>query len=122
MQAIQSINWAVTMSGNPALIGVTGLYQIEAQHHRCQLGYMLMPEYTGQGISTESAALMLQFAFENLNMHSMEALIDPRNIASEKVLLKNGFTKEGHLTENVRFREEFLDTIIYSLLRRNYHR
>jgi ribosomal-protein-alanine N-acetyltransferase len=114
------INWAITLKGDTQMIGLAGLYRIQAQHHRCQVGYMLLPAYAGKGISTEATGLMLEFAFKQLHMHSVEALIYPGNTASERVLQKNGFVKEGHLTENVLHNGVFSDSIIYSLLRRNW--
>jgi len=53
-----------------------------------------------------------------MKLHSIEALIDPDNIASEKVLQKNGFVKEEYLNENEFFDGKFLDTVIYSRLKK----
>ena len=53
-------------------------------------------------------------------MHSIEAVIDPENIASERVLQKNGFVKEAHILENELYDGKFWDTVIYSLLKRNF--
>ena len=55
-----------------------------------------------------------------MNLHSIEAIIDPENIASEKVLQKNGFVKEAHLRENELWEGKFRDTVIYSLLKSNW--
>ena len=51
-----------------------------------------------------------------MQLHSIEAIIDPENFASEKVLQKNGFVKEAHLKENEFYDGRFLDTVIYSIL------
>ena len=53
-----------------------------------------------------------------MQLHSIEAIIDPSNYASAKVLEKNGFIKEGHLRENVFFNGQYLDSVIYSLLKK----
>jgi ribosomal-protein-alanine N-acetyltransferase len=55
-----------------------------------------------------------------MQLHSIEAIIDPENGASESVLQKNGFVKEAHILENEYYNGEFLDTVIYSLLKRNF--
>jgi len=52
----------------------------------------------------------------------MEAIIDPENIASEHVLIKKGFVKEAHIKENVYWDGKYLDTVIYSILKRNFQR
>ena len=116
------INWAITLKGEGPMIGVAGLFKIQPEHHRCEVGYMLLPESAGRGLSTEATPLVLEFAFEQLQMHSAEAVIDPGNIASERVLQKNGFVKEAHLKENFLYNGEYLDTVIYSLLRKNYRK
>jgi ribosomal-protein-alanine N-acetyltransferase len=51
-----------------------------------------------------------------MKLHSIEAILDPKNAGSEKVLLKNGFVKEAHLIENEYYEGRFLDTLIYSIL------
>jgi ribosomal-protein-alanine N-acetyltransferase len=49
-----------------------------------------------------------------MNLHSIEGIIDPDNLASAQVLLKNGFVKEAHIKENEFYQGRFLDTVIYS--------
>ena len=112
----EGINWAITLKGNPKLIGVIGHYQIQAQNYRAEVGYMLLPEFSGKGIITEALKKVIDYGFTTMQLHSIEAVIDPENSASEKVLQKNGFVKEAHLKENEYFEGRFLDTVIYSLL------
>ena len=122
IEANEGINWAITLKGNPKLIGVIGHYRIQPENHRCEIGYMILPQYNGQGIVTEAVKAVLQYGFDDLQMHSIEGVIDPDNIASEKVLLKNGFVKEAHILENELWDGKFWDTVIYSLLKRNFKR
>ena len=79
---------------------------------------MLLSENHGKGIATEALERVMKYGFNEMNLHSMEAVIDPRNRASEKVLLKNGFEKEGHFKENTFFNGEFLDSVIYSKIKK----
>jgi len=116
------INWAITIKGNSKLIGIIGHYRIQPENHRCEIGYMILPEYNGQGITTEAIKAVLEYGFEDLNMHSIEAVIDPDNVASERVLQKNGFVKEAHILENELWDGKFWDTVIYSILKRNFKR
>ncbi len=112
----EGINWAITLKGNPKLIGIIGHYRIRWEHFRSEIGYMLLPEYHGKGIITEAITLMIDYGFNQMNMHSLEGIIDPANTASARVLEKNGFVKEAHLIENEFYDGKFLDTVIYSLL------
>ena len=77
---------------------------------------MLLPEHQGKGIISEAIKEVVNYGFEVMKLHSIEAIIDPKNFGSEKVLQKNGFVKEAHLKENEYYEGRFLDTVIYSLL------
>ena len=112
----EGINWAITLKGNPKLIGIIGHYRIRPEHFRAEVGYMLLPEYQGKGIISEAINEVVNYGFEVMQLHSIEAIIDPENFASEKVLQKNGFVKEAHLKENEFYDGRFLDTVIYSIL------
>jgi len=116
----EGINWAITLNGNPKLIGIIGHYRIQPQNYRAEIGYMILPEYHGQGIVTEAINKVVRYGFDVMQLHSIEAVIDPGNLASERVLQKNGFVKEAHILENEFFDGKFIDTVIYSLLKRNF--
>ncbi|MEQ3662906.1 MAG: GNAT family N-acetyltransferase [Flavobacterium sp.] len=120
IDANTDINWAVTEKNNNKCIGIMGFYRTQLEHSRTELGYMISPEYSGKGYVTEAVNTLLNFVFNQLDFHSIEAVIDARNIASERVLIKSGFTKEAHFKENFYYNNEFTDTVIYSLLKRNF--
>ncbi|WP_338407511.1 GNAT family N-acetyltransferase [uncultured Flavobacterium sp.] len=112
----EGINWAITLKNSPKLIGMIGHYRIKPEHFRAEIGYMLLPEHHGKGIITEAINEVVSFGFKVMKLHSIEAVVDPENFASAKVLQKNGFVKEAHLKENSFFEGRFLDTVIYSIL------
>ena len=115
----EGINWAITLKNNPKLIGIIGHYRIRPEHFRAEIGYMLLPEHQGKGIISEAIKEVVHYGFEVIKLHSIEAIIDPENFASEKVLQKNGFVKEAHLKENEYYEGRFLDTVIYSILNKH---
>ena len=115
----EGINWAITRKGDDKLIGIAGHYRIQWEHFRSEIGYMFLPECHGKGIATEMLKLLIDYGFDEMNMHSIEAVIEPANIGSARVLEKNGFVKEAHLIENEYFDGRFVDSVIYSLLKRN---
>lgn len=112
----EGINWAITLKNNSKLIGLIGHYRIKPEHFRAEIGYMLLPEYHGKGIITEAIKETVKYGFEIMKLHSIEAVIDPENLASESVLQKSGFVKEAHLKENEYFEGRFWDSVIYSIL------
>ncbi|MFV5696262.1 GNAT family N-acetyltransferase [Flavobacterium sp. LB3P122] len=112
----EGINWAITLKNDPKLIGIIGHYRIKPEHFRAEIGYMLLPEFNGKGIMPEAVKEAVRYGFEVMQLHSIEAIIDPENFGSEKVLQKSGFVKEAHLKENEFYNGRFLDTVIYSIL------
>jgi ribosomal-protein-alanine N-acetyltransferase len=112
----EGINWAITLKGSPKMIGIIGHYRIRWEHFRSEIGYMLLPEYHGKGLITEAIELMIKYGFDDMKMHSLEAIIDPDNTASARVLEKNNFVKEAHILQNEFYDGRFLDTVIYSIL------
>ena len=114
------INWAVTEKGSDKCIGIMGFYRTQPEYFRTELGYMITAEHWGKGYVTEAVTVLLDFAFNSLQFHSIEAVIDSRHTASERVLQKVGFIKEAHFKENFYYNNEFTDTVIYSLLKRNF--
>lgn len=110
------ITWAITHKGNDQLIGMICLLRMKLGNFRTEVGYLLHPDYQRKGIMSEAIKVVIDYAFNILKFHSIEALIDPDNSSSEKVLLKNDFSKEGHLKENEYYDGKFLDTVIYSLI------
>jgi ribosomal-protein-alanine N-acetyltransferase len=114
------INWGITIKGSNKIIGIIGHYRIQPENHRAEIGYMSLTEFNGKGYITEAIKAVVAYGFEQMKLHSIEAVIDPENIASERVLQKNGFVKEAHISENELWEGKFWDTVIYSLLKRNF--
>jgi len=112
------INWAIRLKDNSKLLGIIGFYRLQPENYRAEIGYMILPEFHGKGLVPEAVTRLIKFGFEDLRLHSIEAVIDPENYASEKVLQKCGFTKEAHLKEAEFYEGKFLDKVIYSLLER----
>lgn len=61
----------------------------------CYMGYRLDQDLTGKGYMTEAAGALVNFAFDTLGLHRVEANIIPRNTPSMRVAEKLGFQNEG---------------------------
>ena len=112
------INWGISFKDDPKLLGMICLIRMQPENYRSETGYILHPDYHGKGIINEALGTVIDYAFNVLKFHSLEAVIDPENYASEKVLIKHSFVKEGHFKENSFFEGRFLDAVIYSLINR----
>ena len=112
----EGITWAICLHGAPALTGTIGLWKIDKPNHRAEIGYMLHSDYWGRGYATEALGAVEAFGFQAMNLHSIEAYLDPGHTASIKVLEKRGFEKEAHFRENFLYEGKFLDTVVYGKL------
>jgi RimJ/RimL family protein N-acetyltransferase len=68
----------------------------------------------------EALSLLFAFAFDDLSLRRLEAEVDPRNLASDRLLLRLGFTREGVLRERWVTKGEVKDANIYGLLRHEW--
>ncbi|MFN7117999.1 MAG: GNAT family N-acetyltransferase [Saprospiraceae bacterium] len=110
------INWAITFREINRLIGTIGFIRMQKENYRAEVGYMLHFDYQRKGVMQEALAVVIKFGFQAMQLHSIEAVIDPENIASAKLLERNHFIKEGHFKENCYFNDKFRDSVHYSLL------
>jgi ribosomal-protein-alanine N-acetyltransferase len=110
------INWAIALKSDNILIGTIGYYRMQKEHDRAEVGYMLHPDFRKKGIMQEALTAIIEYGFTQMNLHSIEAVIDPRNKASETILVRNNFVKEAHFKENYFFDGAYLDSAHYSLL------
>ena len=113
------VHWAITSREQGQVIGTCVLWKIDTVHCRGELGYILTPEWWGQGIIPEVSSAIMSFGFTQMGLHSIEAHIDPANTGSRRVLEKLGFVQEGHFHENFYnpVTETFVDTAVFSLLK-----
>ena len=64
----------------------------------------------------EAIEAVLDYGFTAMQLHSVEANVNPANEASKKLLDKNNFIQEGYFKENYYYNGEFLDSAVYSLI------
>ncbi len=102
------------------LAGVIHLYGFNRQNRRCEIGYMLGREFWGKGYMQEAMTALIDHAFRVLRLHRIEADIDPRNIASAKLLKGLHFVHEGHMRERWLINGEICDTDYFGLLRSDW--
>ena len=107
-------NLAITKKDE--LIGGCGLTIHSLSDKRAEIGYCIRRDYWGKGVGTEVAAELIRFGFAEMKMHRIEAKCDPENIASYRIMEKNGMQREGILREEKKIRGEWRDSYIYSIL------
>ncbi|MGL4617641.1 GNAT family N-acetyltransferase [Chroococcidiopsis sp.] len=92
------------------IIGVANFSQIfyRAFQNAC-LGYYVDVDFAGQGLMLEGVHLAIDYAFDTLGLHRVEANIQPENRASIHLVERLGFTKEGFSRRYLKINGEWRD-------------
>ncbi len=115
-----TLQLAIERNSDAAFLGVCLLFNMVARGARGEIGYILGREHWGQGYVSEALPALITHAFGALGLNRLEADIDPRNVASQRVLERLGFRREGLLRERWIVRGEKSDSAIYGLLRSDW--
>ena len=81
-----------------------------------QIGYWMGVNHAGKGLMHEAVLLVVQFGFETLRLHRIEAACIPDNQRSIRVLEKAGFRREGLSRSYLRINGVWRDHLLYALI------
>jgi len=110
---------AVLRATGEVVCDVVLLWKSEA-HKQGEIGYIAHPAHHGRGYATEAARPLLAVAFETLGLHRVVGRLDPRNVASARVLEKLGMRREAHFVENEWIKGEWQGEVVYAMLAREW--
>jgi len=102
------------------IIGDVGIHFIGDDDFQCELGCTLSRKKQGKGFATEAMKVTIDYLFNSLNKHRITGSIDPQNISSIRLLERLKFRKEAHFKESLFIDGEWVDDIIYGLLKRGW--
>ncbi|MFJ7667233.1 GNAT family N-acetyltransferase [Lysinibacillus sp. NPDC097195] len=102
------------------LIGAGEINIRDFGNHQGEIGYIVHPDYWAKGYATEVSKMLIEFGFRTLHLHRIFATCDPRNVGSVKVLEKIGMTNEGRLREALLVKDGWRDSLLYSILKREW--
>ena len=86
-------------------------------HFRAEFGYWLFSEEVkNKGYMSEVAQPIITYGFEKMNLHRIEAMVGPYNIASLKIIEKLGFSKEGLMKAHYLRDGIFEDSLVFALI------
>ncbi len=109
------IYWAITLQETGNLIGTISLWKFSKAHSKAEIGYELLPEHQGKGLMQEALTAVINYGFDNLQLHSIEAEVAPNNLGSIKLLKRNKFTKAANSKKGNSQTEKQSNTVIYVL-------
>ncbi len=109
-------HFGVTLRDANQLIGDIGLNVLVQDVRQAQLGMSFDPAYQGQGYATEAVTGVLDYAFINLDLHRVMAVVDVLNTRSVALLERVAMRREGHFLKNTWFKGRWADEYLYALL------
>ncbi len=111
---------AVEHRPDHAVIGEVSLILRDAASRQGEIGYVLNPDYHGQGFATEAAQRLLEMGFAGAGMHRIYARCSAGNLASRRVMERLGMRQEAHFREHVFVRGNWEEEYYYALLAREW--
>jgi ribosomal-protein-alanine N-acetyltransferase len=120
MAAAEALRLGIVRAHDQQLIGDCTLFHLDAQCRRAEIGYGLTHAAWGHGYMHEALTALVEYGFSTLNLHRIEADIDPQNSASARSLARLGFQQEGMLRERWIVGDKVSDSAMFGLLEREW--
>jgi ribosomal-protein-alanine N-acetyltransferase len=93
---------------------------LDLPHRLMELACWLVPSESKKGYATEATQLIVDYLFLSKELARIQAIVDVRHIASQRVLEKAGFKREGTMRDESFDRGEWRDFYLYSIIRREW--
>ena len=103
-----------------AFIGLVRIDRIDSVNRNCMIGLDLVPDHRGKGLSGKVYAWLLDYLFNQLNMHMLYLEVLESNTRAQHVYERLGFHVDGRLRQRVFRNGTYEDSILMSLLRSEY--
>jgi len=110
-----SLLWAVIPKGQDYAVGNACYWHFDKASSCAEVGYELGRPSWGKGLMTEALGPILEYGFDGMGLQRIEACPLADNVASNSLLLRFGFKKEGTLRRRVSFRGRYIDQVYYGL-------
>ena len=81
-----------------------------------EIGFTFSDEVSGKGYATEAASSLVKNLFDEFSVHRIQANLDARNKASQKLCDRIGMRKEAHFIQDFWNKGEWTDSIVYGML------
>ena len=113
----QAYSFLIFKSDSEDFIGEVNISNVQRGIiQSCSIGYWIAKDCEGKGMMSESLELIKEFIFNELKLHRIEAVCLPYNNPSLKVLLKNGFIKEGTARKLLKINDKWQDHTVLSFI------
>ena len=97
-------------------VGFVDMHKYDSQHHRAEVGIVVVPEQQRKGIATESLRLLADYASKHLGIHQLYALVPECNKASEALFRKCGYKETAILEDWLKSPEGWQSVKVFQLV------
>lgn len=87
----RTIMWVLSLKENDRFMGTVCFWRISKEAHTAETGYTLLSEFHGKGYMNEALARIINYGLDVMGLRYIDAYTHQHNIASAKLLVKNGF-------------------------------
>jgi ribosomal-protein-alanine N-acetyltransferase len=113
--------WVLVERTSDTVIGLVNYHHRENWNQRLEIGFALARAYWGQRYMREAVAALIDHCFGSLDMHRIEATVNPGNASALRLLEGLGFRAEGGpMRQRQRVGAEFRDLSMFALLREEW--
>lgn len=109
--------FVIITKNNNEIIGDVGVHFLDIDGFQVELGCTLNKNHHGQGFAFEALTEIINYLVEKLNKRRITASIDPRNQPSINLFERLGFRKEAHFKESLFINGEWVDDLVYAILK-----
>jgi ribosomal-protein-alanine N-acetyltransferase len=108
--------FAVTVAGYDTAVGIFQVRSLVPGFETAEWGFAIGSDFWGTGVFTDAATLVLDFAFNTIGVHRLEARAALKNGRGNGALQKLGAVQEGRLRKSFQKNGEYLDQMLYAML------
>ena len=109
---------AVTDLTKRPFLGQVMLHTVAWRHRRAEVGYWLVPAARGRGVGRAAVSLLVEWAFETLELERIEITTTPDNVAARALAESLGFREEGVMIARNLERGRRVDVVLLARLRK----
>ena len=114
------IQFAIALKDTDELIGDLGCYIKEDDIRQARIGFTIAAKHWRKGYISEVTPCLLEYLFEDMDIHRVVADCDVDNVASYRTLEKIGFRREAHFVESYLVDGVYASEYHYGLLQREW--
>jgi RimJ/RimL family protein N-acetyltransferase len=109
--------FVIIIKDDNKLIGDIGIHFLESDAFQVEIGCTLNRKYHGKGYAFEAVKATINYIFDELGKRRIVASIDSRNHPSIRLIERLGFRKKGLIKENSELNSEWVDDLVYDMLK-----